>query len=100
MRQKKIVMSCEGLKGQALKDCKSGIKFTLFKQANNNTNRLNMVNSSTPATQRDSIQYRTGFERGQKGWKPSTMRLKYQGETEYEKMGRWEGQNTPKKKGS
>ena len=35
-------MSCIGLKGQALKDCKAGMKFTLLAQARQNTNRANL----------------------------------------------------------
>ena len=91
-------MSCIGLKGQALKDCKAGMKFTLLAQARQNTNRANRVDSRTPATRRDSTQYREGFKMGLAGKKPSKIQLKYEGESEYKKMGRWEGQNKKKKK--
>lgn len=50
-----------------------------------------------PATRQDSIDYKKGWQRGLKGDKPSAMEKKYQGENEYEKMGRWEGQNKGKK---
>ena len=50
-----------------------------------------------PATRQDSIDYKKGWLRGLKGDKPSAMEKKYQGENEYEKMGRWEGQNKGKK---
>ena len=55
------------------------------------------TNSRTPATKRDSTQYRDGFKMGLAGKKPSKMQLKYEGENEYKKMGRWEGQNKKKK---
>ena len=60
----------------------------------NNAQLGNKLN--TPATKQDSTDYKTGFIRGVKGWKPSADRLKYQGEGEYQKMGRWEGQNAKK----
>lgn len=50
-----------------------------------------------PATRQDSLDYKKGWQRGLKGDKPSAMEKKYQGENEYEKMGRWEGQNKGKK---
>lgn len=49
-----------------------------------------------PATAKDSAEYRRGFVKGYKlGPKsePSKMEKKYMPESEYEKMGRWEGQN-------
>ena len=60
----------------------------------NNAQLGNKLN--TPATKQDSTDYKTGFIRGVKGWKPSADRLKYEGEGEYQKMGRWEGQNSKK----
>jgi hypothetical protein len=60
----------------------------------NNAQLGNKLN--TPATKQDSTDYKTGFIRGVKGWKPSADRLKYEGEGEYQKMGRWEGQNAKK----
>jgi hypothetical protein len=61
-------------------------------------NQANGVDSNTPATRRDSTDYKIGFIKGVKGQKPSAQRLRYEGEGEYEKMGRWEGQNAVKKK--
>lgn len=62
---------------------------------------LKMANQKSgtgmPATRRDSLDYKKGWERGLRGEKPSAMEKKYQGENEYEKMGRWEGQNKGKK---
>ncbi len=60
----------------------------------NNAQLGNKLN--TPATKQDSTNYKIGFIRGVKGWKPSADRLKYEGEGEYQKMGRWEGQNMKK----
>ena len=90
-------MGCIGLKGQALKDCKAGMKFTLLAQARQNTNRANRVDSRTPATKQDSTQYRQGYNMGLKKQKPKSDTHPY-GEGEYHKMGRWEGQNKNKKK--
>lgn len=50
-----------------------------------------------PTTRQDSLDYKRGWERGLKGSKPSSMEKKYQPENEFEKMGRWEGQNKGKK---
>lgn len=61
-------------------------------------NQANGIDSNTPATRRDSTDYKIGFIKGVKGQKPSAQRLRYEGEGEYEKMGRWEGQNAVKKK--
>jgi|TARA_B110000459_G_C16197322_1_gene310622 hypothetical protein len=94
---KNKIMGCIGLKGQALKDCQKGLKFTLLAQARQNTNRANLVDSRTSATKRDSTQYREGFKMGRAGKKPSKIEIKYQGENEYKKMGRWEGQNKKNK---
>jgi hypothetical protein len=62
------------------------------------TNQASGVDSITPATKQDSTAYKTGFIKGARGQKPSANQLKYEGEGEYEKMGRWEGQNAVKKK--
>jgi len=53
---------------------------------------------NTPATKRDSLDYKRGFNMGLAGKKPSPLEIKYQGKNQYEEKGRWEGQNTPKKK--
>tara|TARA_R110000803_G_scaffold210203_1_gene281417 strand:+ start:4279 stop:4560 length:282 start_codon:yes stop_codon:yes gene_type:complete len=91
-------MDCKGKTGQALADCKEGIKFTLFATAREGRNKHEMVDIRTPATARDSTAYREGFRRGLRGDKPSAMELKYQGEGPFSKMGRWEGQNNPLRK--
>jgi hypothetical protein len=91
-------MSCKGLKGDALKECKKKTPtWKNFAMANQARNNAEGVPTKRPATKRDSTQYKRGFQMGLKGIKPSKMRLKYEGETEFEKMGRWEGQNTKKK---
>lgn len=91
-------MSCKGLKGDALKECKKKTPtWKNFAMANQARNKSIGVDSKRPATKRDSTQYKRGFQMGLKGIKPSKMRLKYEGETEFQKMGRWEGQNTKKK---
>ena len=46
---------------------------------------------------RDSAQYKRGYQMGLKRSKPTAKSHPY-GETEFEKMGRWEGQNTKIKK--
>ena len=91
-------MSCKGLKGKELAECKKNTPtYKNFAMANQARNRSEKVDSKRPATKRDSSQYKRGFKLGLKGIKPSKMRLKYEGETEFEKMGRWEGQNKKKK---
>jgi hypothetical protein len=54
--------------------------------------------TNTPATARDSADYRAGFKSGLKGSKVSDLRKKYEGTNEYVEKGRWEGQNAIKKK--
>ena len=91
-------MSCKGLKGDALKECKKKTPtWKNFAMANQARNNAEGVPTKRPATKRDSTQYKRGFQMGLKGIKPSKMRLKYEGETEFQKMGRWEGENTKKK---
>jgi hypothetical protein len=53
--------------------------------------------TNTPATARDSANYRSGFSAGLKGKKPSALQMKYEGEDQYFQKGRWEGQNVNKK---
>lgn len=48
-------------------------------------------------TSRDSARYRGGFEEGLKNRGKKNIKAPY-GEQNIEKMGRWEGQNTPQKK--
>lgn len=90
-------MGCIGLKGQALKDCQKGLKFTLLAQARSAANRANGVDDRTSATKQDSTNYRQGYNMGLKNQKPSSTTHPY-GEGGYHKMGRWEGQNKNKKK--
>ena len=54
--------------------------------------------TNTPATARDSADYRSGFKSGLKGKKVSDLRKKYEGTNQYFEKGRWEGQNAIKKK--
>ena len=93
-------MSCKGLTGKALADCKKKNKPTYknFAMANQARNKSEGLPFNRPATKRDSAQYVSGFRKGLKGYKPSKMRLRYEGETEFQKMGRWEGQNVKKNK--
>tara|TARA_B110000858_G_C17761267_1_gene454651 strand:- start:1299 stop:1574 length:276 start_codon:yes stop_codon:yes gene_type:complete len=91
-------MSCKGLKGDALKECKKKTPtWKNFAMANQARNNAEGVPTKRPATKIDSTQYKRGFQMGLKRLKPSAVQKKYQGETEFEKMGRWEGQNTKKK---
>jgi hypothetical protein len=80
-----------GVKQKAKPKPITGPTWVNFKMAKDKTN------TGLPATRRDSLDYKRGWERGLKGSKPSAMEKKYQGENEYEKMGRWEGQNKGKK---
>jgi hypothetical protein len=91
-------MSCKGLKGDALKECKKKTPtWKNFAMANQARNRSERADIRRPATKIDSTQYKRGYQMGLKGLKPSAIQKKYQGETEFEKMGRWEGQNVKKK---
>lgn len=54
--------------------------------------------TNTPATARDSADYRSGFKSGLKGKKVSDLQKKYEGTNQYTEKGRWEGQNAIKKK--
>jgi hypothetical protein len=88
-----------------IKKAQTGTKKTVIRPTFKNlpmarsfTNQASGVDSSTPATKQDSTAYKTGFIKGARGQKPSANQLKYEGEGEYEKMGRWEGQNAVKKK--
>jgi len=92
-------MSCKGLTGDALKECKKKTPtWKNFAMANQARNNAKGVPTERPATKRDSTQYKRGFQMGLRGLKPSEIQRKYQKETEFEKMGRWEGQNVKKKK--
>jgi len=63
------------------------------------TNKEEGRDINTPATKKDSIDYKKGFEMGKAGFKPSPLRAKYEGKNQYEEKGRWEGQNPKKKTG-
>ena len=54
--------------------------------------------TNTPATKKDSLDYKKGFDMGKAGKKPSALRAKYEGKNQYEEKGRWEGQNSTKTK--
>jgi hypothetical protein len=54
--------------------------------------------TNTPATKKDSLDYKKGFDMGKAGKKPSSLRAKYEGKNQYEEKGRWEGQNSTKTK--
>lgn len=62
------------------------------------TNNAAGRDTNTPATKNDSLSYKKGFEMGKSGKKPSALQLKYEGKNQYEEKGRWEGQNSAKKK--
>lgn len=63
------------------------------------TNNAAGRDTNTPATKKDSLDYKKGFEMGITGYKPNPLRIKYEGKNQYEEKGRWEGQNTKKKTG-
>ena len=87
-------MSCKGLVGDALKECqKKTPTWKNFAMANQARNKSEGIPTQRPATKRDSTEYKRGYEMGLKRLKPSSLQKKFQGETEFEKMGRWEGQN-------
>lgn len=69
----------------------TGPTFVNFRMANEKTG------TGLPGTRQDSLDYKKGWQRGLRGDTPSAMEKKYQGENEYEKMGRWEGQNKGEK---
>lgn len=80
-------MDCKKLKGEAKKKClEKGIDYSLIRMARNATNKSNGFDTKKPATKRDSAAYKRGYVLGRK-------KLKGYNESEYEKMGRWEGQN-------
>ena len=89
-------MSCKGLTGEARKKClEKGIKYTMLEQAKNATARKNKKSanaSDAQATKKDSSDYKSGYRLGRVKGKPSSSSHPY-GENEYQKMGRWEGQN-------
>tara|TARA_R110000803_G_scaffold105877_3_gene174039 strand:- start:52 stop:333 length:282 start_codon:yes stop_codon:yes gene_type:complete len=92
-------MSCKGLTGDALKECqKKTPTYKNFAMANQARNNSKGFDTKKPASRRDSIKYKKGYAMGLKGIKPSKVQLKYEGENEFTKMGRWEGQNVKKKK--
>lgn len=53
--------------------------------------------TNTPATAKDSADYRKGFAMGLKGKRVSDVETKYQGKNQYIEKGRWEGQNAKAK---
>ncbi len=65
--------------------------------ARNATNNAEGIDTGTPATRRDSADYRTGYKMGLKGQKVSDMQNRMEGKNQYIEKGRWEGQNAIKK---
>lgn len=61
------------------------------------TNQARGNASNTPATKKDSMDFRSGFKKGVNNKKFSAEEEPF-GENEYQKMGRWEGNNAVKKK--
>ena len=89
---------CKGLKGKALADCKkNNPTWKNFRMANAARNKSEGADTNRPAKKIDSVQYKRGYQMGLKRLKPTAKSHPY-GETEFEKMGRWEGQNTKYKK--
>jgi len=62
------------------------------------TNNAEGRDTSTPATAKDSADYKLGFKMGLKGKKVSDIKNQYEGKNQYVEKGRWEGQNAAKKK--
>jgi hypothetical protein len=62
------------------------------------TNNEEGRDTNTPATAKDSADYRLGFKIGLKGKKVSDIKNKYEGKNQYIEKGRWEGKNAIKKK--
>jgi len=52
--------------------------------------------TNTPATAKDSADYRKGFRMGIKGQDVSALENKYQGKNQYVEKGNWEGKNAVK----
>lgn len=64
-------------------------KYTMFAQANQAKNTLMDLPSSTPATKKDSMDYKHGFNLGLKGGTLDNFES-----NEFSRKGRWEGQNS------
>ena len=64
-------------------------KYTLFAQARNANNRVMDVPTNTPATAKDSADYKHGFNLGLKGGNLDKFES-----NEFSRKGRWEGQNS------
>ena len=54
--------------------------------------------TNTPATAKDSADYRKGYTMGLKDQKVSAIENKYQGKNQYIEKGIWEGKNAIKNK--
>jgi hypothetical protein len=57
------------------------------------TNNAEGRDTNTPATAKDSADYRAGFKMGVQGKKVSDLQNKYEGKNQYVEKGRWEGKN-------
>lgn len=55
------------------------------------TNNAAGRDTNTPATAKDSADYRKGYAMGLKGKKVSAVENKYQGKNQYVEKGNWEG---------
>lgn len=72
------------------------VTYSRFGMAREATNKENGVDKDTPSTKKDSIDFRSGFKKGVNNKQFTAKETPY-GENEYQKMGRWEGQNANKK---
>lgn len=67
-----------------------------FSMAREYTNQAEGKPSNTPATKKDSTDFRSGFKKGVNNKKFSAKEEPF-GENEYQKFGRWAGQKAVKK---
>jgi hypothetical protein len=67
-----------------------------FSMAREYTNQAEGRPSNTPATKKDSLDFRVGFKKGVNNKRFSAEEEPF-GENEYQKMGRWAGQKAVKK---
>lgn len=64
-------------------------KYTMFAQANQANNRVMGVDTNSPATRKDSLDYKHGFNLGLKGGDLSKFES-----NEFSRKGYWEGKNS------
>lgn len=70
-----------------------------FSLARSYTNKALGLDENTPATRKDSTDYKQGFKKGIEG-KSFTPRETPYGRNEYQKFGQWSGANVRKKTNS